>query len=109
VELPSSAKGVRYRVIVENSEGEESLPSISLMVRTGKWRDSDSSSLLSKLEKKYMPVADPGRFLYHIQYYRYILMIIVFMLLEANRNSKTCKFVFGLNFFLNMQGIKICT
>ena len=55
--LPCSNLSVRYRVIVQNSDSEESPASVSVMVRPSKLK-TEATSLLSKLEKKYMNSSD---------------------------------------------------
>ncbi|XP_067932272.1 obscurin-like isoform X2 [Watersipora subatra] len=54
VELPYPQQSLRYRVIVQNHEGMESPASVSVMVRPSR-RQEESSSIFSKLEKKYIP------------------------------------------------------
>ena len=65
MDLPYLPESTRYRVIVANEKGEECPPSISVMVQPSRWKE-ESSSLFSKLERKYIPSSvDLSMYLYN--------------------------------------------
>ena len=65
VDLPYLPESTHYRVIVANEKGEECPPSISVMVQPSRWKE-ESSSLFSKLERKYIPSSvDLSMYLYN--------------------------------------------